>query len=215
MEFPLNSPDKFFSSLRRRLALPLPGEAAQNKMTSRVRISTADYLRQRPDHVHSAVILPLFLRDQKIFTALIRRPSYPGAHSGQLALPGGKREPSDTSLLETALRETREEVGIEISHQHILGALTSLYIPVSNFLVQPFIALLPEAPKWEMDKNEVDAIIETPVEIFSDQKFKDRKRITIGKSMFIEAPCYLVNGEILWGATAMIFSELEAILAGE
>jgi 8-oxo-dGTP pyrophosphatase MutT (NUDIX family) len=209
-----NNPEEFFSALKNKLSLSLPGETAQNRMTSRARISTAEYLKSKPDHKISAVFISLFPFQNTIYTALIRRPSYDGLHSGQLALPGGKSESGDGSLAITALRETKEEVGIEVSEQNILGELSSVYIPVSNFLVHPFVGKLNERPNWIPDKHEVDEIIEFPISLLFDPAAKDRRRILIGKNMFIDAPCYIINGQILWGATAMIFSELEEILRG-
>lgn len=211
----LNQPELFFEALKKKITENLPGEAAQHRMSSRARIPTADYLKQNPNHRPSAVLLPLFPYEGTIYTALIRRPSYDGMHSGQLALPGGKAEPGDSSLTFTAIRETEEEVGIKISESEILGALSPVYIPVSNFLVHPFAAQLNEKPTWIPDKHEVDAVIEFPLIHLLNAEFKDRRRITIGKNMFIDAPCYIVDGQILWGATAMIFSELESMLEGK
>jgi 8-oxo-dGTP pyrophosphatase MutT (NUDIX family) len=208
----LNRPEEFFSALKDKLLQPLPGEPAQSRMTSRARISTEEYLKQKPDHRTSAVLLPLFPNEGTIYSALIRRPAYDGLHSGQLALPGGKSEKEDVSLLHTSLRETKEEVGIDVDEKNILGKLSPLYIPVSNFLVHPFVAQLKEKPKWIPDNHEVDEVIEFPISILFDPAFKSRQRILIGKNMFIDAPCYIINGQILWGATAMIFSELETIL---
>lgn len=211
----LDFPEKFFDALKRRFLLPLPGEPAQNKMTSRVRIPTEESLKQRPDHIRSAVLLPLFPHGGTVYTALIRRPSYPGAHSGQLALPGGKWEKEDASQKETALRETTEEVGVVVLPQQVIGPLTPLYIPVSNYLVQPFVAVLDSRPEWKPDHHEVESILEVPLGVFTDPLSKDRRRISIGKSMFVDAPCYIVKEQVLWGATAMMFSELEAILEGQ
>jgi 8-oxo-dGTP pyrophosphatase MutT (NUDIX family) len=208
----LNNPKAFFPALKDKLAQSLPGEPAQNRMTSRARISTADYLQQKPDHRTSAVFLPLFPHEGTIYSALIRRPAYDGLHSGQLALPGGKSEEDDDSLLHTSLRETKEEVGIDVPEKNVLGKLSPLYIPVSNFLVHPFVGQLNEKPNWVPDKHEVDEVLEFPISILFDPAFKDRKRILIGKNMFIDAPCYIIHGQILWGATAMIFSELEEIM---
>ncbi|CAN5870313.1 CoA pyrophosphatase [soil metagenome] len=209
-----NQPELFFAALQKKIAENLPGEAAQQRMSSRARISTADYLKQYPNHRPSAVLLPLFPYEGTIYTALIRRPSYAGMHSGQLALPGGKAEAGDSSLAFTAIRETEEEVGIKIKDSAMLGALSPVYIPVSNFLVQPFVAHLKEKPSWIPDKHEVDAVIEFPLTHLLDAELKDRRRITVGKNLFIDAPCYIVDGQILWGATAMIFSELESLLTG-
>ena len=208
----LNQPELFFSALQKRISENLPGETAQYRMSPRARISTADYLKQNPTHRSSAVLLPLFPYEGTIYTMLIRRPSYDGMHSGQLALPGGKADEGDGSLTFTAIREMEEEVGIKIPEASILGALSPVYIPVSNFLVQPFAAQLSEKPTWIPDKHEVDAIIEFPLAHLLDKTVKDRRRITIGKNMFIDAPCYIVDGQVLWGATAMIFSELECLI---
>src|SRR5687768_78450 len=99
----LDVPEKFFSELRRRFELPLPGESAQNKMTSRARIPTQKYLEQNPGHRKSAVLMLLYPFEGTVYSLLIRRPSYEGTHSGQLALPGGKVEEQDESLLHTAI----------------------------------------------------------------------------------------------------------------
>ena len=205
-------PEKFFSSLKNKLAQQLPGEHAQNRMTSRARISTAEFLKSKPDHKVSAVFLPLFPHEGTIYTALIRRPAYDGLHSGQLALPGGKHEKEDESISATALRETKEEVGINVNEENILGELSPVYIPVSNFLVHPFVGMLEQKPNWIPDKHEVEEMLEFPISLLLDPAAKDRKRISQGNNMFMDAPCYIVNGQILWGATAMIFSELEEIL---
>ncbi|HET6992525.1 MAG TPA: CoA pyrophosphatase [Bacteroidia bacterium] len=210
----LNNPEEFFSALQKRFSVPLPGETAQNLMTSRARIPTEKYLEKNPNHRTSAVLLPLFPHAGTIYTALIRRPAYDGMHSGQLALPGGKVEERDVSLKQTAIRETEEEVGVKIPTENVFGELSPVYIPVSNFLVHPFIGKINSKPDWVPDKHEVDEVIEFPLTDLLDQSLKDRRRILIGKNMFIDAPCYIIKGQILWGATAMIFSELESLLRG-
>lgn len=207
--------ETFFSFLEARLLHPLPGEPAQNRMTSRSRIPTKTYLDQNPNYRTSAVLLPLFPHEGEMYTALIRRPTYEGTHSGQLALPGGRTEETDASLQATALRETLEEVGIAVPQKQILGELTPLYIPPSNFLVHPFVARLHDRPQWIPDPKEVDAVLEIPLSVLFDPKVKERRKITVGKSFAIDAPAYILNGEVLWGATAMIFSELEALLLEE
>ncbi|HLG04176.1 MAG TPA: CoA pyrophosphatase [Bacteroidia bacterium] len=213
----LNQPldcEKFFKELRDRLAFELPGEAAQNRMTARARISTAEYLRQNPHYRKSAVLLLVYPYEETVYTLLIRRPSYDGTHSGQLALPGGKVEEDDSTLIHTAIRETMEEVGVDVPEKNILGSLSPVYIPVSNYLVQPFVAQLPERPSWNPDHREVDALLEIPLTRLLDPQIKSRRRIPVGKNMFVDAPCYILNDQILWGATAMMFSELEELIAG-
>lgn len=205
-------PAQFFSQLEERFRQPLPGETAQNRMTSRARISTQEYLQRNSNYRLSAVLLPLFPHEGEIFTALIRRPTYDGTHSGQLALPGGKAEENDASLLHTALRETQEEVGLRLSETDVFGKLSPVYIPPSNFLVHPFVAKLDTRPDWIPDAHEVDAVLEFPLSKIFDPSVKERRRISIGKNMFIDVPCYVLDGQVLWGATAMMFAELEEIV---
>lgn len=210
----LDNSEEFFSALQKRFSDPLPGQSSQEPMNARARVSTEKYLANNPTHRSSAVLLSVFPHEGTIYTALIRRPAYEGTHSGQLALPGGKVEQDDISLAQTALRETQEEVGVKLSEENIFGALTPIYIPVSNFLVHPFVAKISERPIWIPDKHEVDAIIEFPLSQLLDASLKDRRRIHIGKNMFMDVPCYIIDGQVLWGATAMMFSELESILRG-
>lgn len=207
------SPEDFFAHLKRSFSGPLPGEPAQNLMTSRARVSTEDYLLQNPDHRISAVLLPLYPMNGEIFTTIIRRPVNSGMHSGQLALPGGKAEETDESLQHTALREMEEELGVRLTEHQIVGRLTSVYIPPSKFLVHPFVAWMEEKPVWVPEENEVHEVLDIPLSMLYSKSAKDYRRIQVGKSLFIDAPCYSFKGETLWGATAMMFSELEVLLA--
>lgn len=208
----LQNPTAFFDRLRERMEAPLPGEDAQNRMTSRGRRPVEDYLREYPNHRRSAVLLPLYPHQGEVYTMLIKRPAYDGVHSGQLALPGGAEEPEDGSPEQTALREAFEEVGLEAHQGQLLGPLTPLYIPPSNFLVRPFMMQLHERPEWKPSPDEVEAVLEIPLQVFLDQSIKDRRKIAIGNGMSIDAPCYIIEGNVLWGATAMMFSEVEVLL---
>ncbi len=210
----LSSPNAFFPLLQQRLANPLPAEIAQNKMTSRARISTQQYKVNNPNFKSSAVLILLFPHNSTIYSALIRRSAYDGKHGGQLSFPGGKVEPGDVSLENTAIRETGEEVGVRVNSTDILGKLSPLYIPISNFLVQPYIASLPTCPVWVKDNHEVAEVIEFPLSNLLDESLKDRRRITIGPNRFVDAPCYVLNNQVCWGATAMILAEFESLLRG-
>jgi len=212
----LQNPDEFRARFASRLSAALPGAEAQDAMTSRARIPLEVYLQKNPDYRKSAVAMLLYPIENTVHTLIIERPAYEGVHSGQLALPGGKTEAEDIDPIQTAIRETREEVGVILDRSQILGALSPLYIPPSNFLVQPFVAWLDEQPEFVPDTREVAGIIEVPLNIFLDASIKSRRRIPVAKNTFIEeAPCYLINGKVLWGATAMMFSEIEQILSGK
>jgi 8-oxo-dGTP pyrophosphatase MutT (NUDIX family) len=207
----LRSPLEFRDALEARLKLTLPGSVAQDAMSSRARMPLQSYLDRNPDYRTSAVMLLLYAVDKAVHTMLIKRPSYDGIHSGQLALPGGKSEPDEKPVY-TAIRETLEEVGVSVSTQQVIGELTPLYIPPSNFLVHPFVAWLQERPAFVPDQREVDKILEVPLSTFLDEQLKTRRRIPIGANMFIDAPCYMIGEETLWGATAMMLAEVEALL---
>lgn len=159
-------------------------------------------------------MLLLYAVDDTVHTMIIKRPSYDGIHSGQLALPGGKSE-RDEKPVHTAIRETLEEVGVSVSVQQVIGELTALYIPPSNFLVHPFVAWLNERPAFVPDAREVDKILEVPLSTFLDEQLKTRSRIRIGTNTFVDAPAYMIGEETLWGATAMMVAEMEAVLREE
>lgn len=209
----MNSAD-FRNWLAERMS-SLPGAEAQDRMSSRSRLSIQEYLERNPDYRTSAVMLLLFPSGDFISSLLIERPSYEGVHSGQLALPGGRSEEADEDLIHTAIRETYEEVGVKVLREQVIGPLTPIYIPPSRFLVHPFVAFLNERPEFIPDEREVESLLEVNLSLFMDEEVKQRRRITVGENMFLEAPCYVIGDKILWGATAMVFSEMESILRGE
>lgn len=184
-------------------------------MSSRVRLPLQTYLDKHPDYKTSAVLMLLYPVNGAVHTMIIRRPSYEGIHSGQLALPGGKKDDSDANAMHTAIRETKEEVGVDVPETDVIGELSPLYIPPSNFLVHPFVAWMDERPHFIPDPREVDAILEVKLSTFVDPAVKSRQRIYIGANTFVDAPCYVIGENYLWGATAMMFAELEAMLEGE
>lgn len=183
------------------LSSPLPGEKAQRLMAPRFR---GEFFHEA-DPTEAAVTILMYPFTGKLFLALIKRNEYPGHHSAQISFPGGTREAGDDSLEDTARRETCEELGIPDTMK-ILGSLTPLYIPVSNNLVTPFVGWLEHRPDFQPDASEVQYIIETSIETLTDpQNMREEKMYSHGTD--IAAPCYLVNEEFVWGATAMILSE--------
>ncbi len=199
--------------LRQRLLQPLPGRAAQERMMGRV----LPHPIKVPENARpSAVLCLLFPVDNALQMLLMKRREDNTAHSGQVSFPGGSYEATDADLKATALREAQEEVGIVSSDVDILGALTPLYIPVSNFNVYPFVGYAAKRPQYNLSHNEVSYTIEVPL---SSLLHPDRKTVTdvISPAMpdvIRNVNAYkLEDGTIIWGATAMIISELEMILA--
>ncbi|HDR88955.1 MAG TPA: CoA pyrophosphatase [Bacteroidetes bacterium] len=202
---------KLIDILSRELKKPLPGLSGQNRMASfdrsRLRFPTEPGDNSRT----AAVLLLLYPRHGKIFTVFIQRPSYPGIHGGQISLPGGKSEPGDLSPEDTALRETREEIGITPSRVLLLGKLSPLYIPASDTVVQPVVGAVTKPPAFRPDPTEVEFVIETALEELLDPQAVHHK-MEIWEGHKLHIPYYNLTGYHLWGATAMILSEFIELL---
>lgn len=205
---------QFLEDVRTGLSKPLPGEPAQNRLSPARNYSTREFLRLNPNHRKSAVMLLLWLEGNKICSLLIRRPEYEGVHSGQMALPGGRFEAGDESLRITAMRETREEIGFEVPESLVAGALSPLYIPVSNFLVQPYVALLESRPLLNPDPKEVsEAVMFNILSLLEPGSIKTMERIN-ANGLKVKTPYFEIEGFNVWGATAMILGEFTALAQG-
>lgn len=159
----------------------------------------------------SSVLLLLFQENGKLFTCLTRRPSTMTHHPGQISFPGGKVEKEDISAEMTALREANEEVGIIPDEVEILGKLSDLYVEVSQFSIHPFIAWANRKPDFVVNNNEVEELILFPVSDFvSNELISETEIETVTGRLNVKY--YPYNGEFIWGATAMILSELIEIL---
>ncbi|WP_430936358.1 NUDIX hydrolase [Saccharicrinis sp. 156] len=203
-------PDNFIHKLTERLKEDLPGACAQNKMSPSVRF-TGKVIPNTNKTRESSVLILFYLKDNTLYIPFIQRSRYDGPHSGQISLPGGKFEPQDKNLLETALRETWEEIGVRPDKMQILGNLTSTYIPNSNYNVTPYIAYLPEEPNFILDSFEVANIIEAQVAQLIAPETIDLfvKKVN---GVQVEAPFFNINNHQIWGATAMIISELKELI---
>jgi 8-oxo-dGTP pyrophosphatase MutT (NUDIX family) len=204
--------EHFVNQLKNRLKAPLPGEERQFLMApvSRVRIKDIPYESYNPKK--SAVLILLFPLNNVLKTVLIQRPDYEGIHSGQIAFPGGKYEETDLELSNTALRETFEEIGVKQDEIKILGSLTDLYINPSNFLVTPFVGYMDKIPSFIPNEREVKKIIVVDLDTLNDISIQGVKTIQHSNGIKIKTPYYEVEGLTVWGATAMIISELNAVV---
>lgn len=202
----------FISNLEKRLSQPLPGIEAQLKMASRFRLPIDMERYDLSKAKKGAVLILLYPFEDKINTVLTLRPSYEGVHSGQVSFPGGKLDPADESLAAAALREAEEEVGLNRNEIKLIGNLSNLYIPPSNFLVSPFVGTMDKKPVLTKNEREVEKIIEVPITYFLDETIKGRKLITPYENISFEAPFYDVEGNTIWGATAMMLSEMMEVI---
>lgn len=165
----------------------------------------------KPNARQSAVLVLLYPHENTLFLPLIQRPPYDGVHGGQMAFPGGKMEPDDESLIRTALREAQEEIGVKTYDVQVLGSLTPLYIPPSNFWVQPVVGYLPYRPDFFPDVREVDAIVEVAAPTFLDPASQQIRTITNG-GRSLNTPGYQVGAHWVWGATALMLAEFAEVL---
>ena len=199
------------SRLERRLELPLPGRNAQLKMSSLKRIRELMRFTPAMDAKQSSVLVLLYPYEENIWMVLMQRPEYKGVHSGQISLPGGKSEETDESLVFTALREAQEEIGIDPGQVRILGQLTELYIPPSNFMVTPVVGYYPGRPEFSADPKEVAGIIEIRLDDLLDERNRKMSAMKLAIGITLKVPSYHITGNVIWGATAMILSEFREI----
>ncbi len=200
----------FLTAIKEQLDNNLPGQAAQVQMASGTRTKFPTI----PSTAKEACVLCLlYLKEEEWHLVLMERVSTNpnDRHSGQMSFPGGKLETGET-YEEGALRETEEEIGIPREDIKILGKLTPLYIPVSNFHVHPFVGMLTYVPSFTPQKSEVKELVEVPINLLLDTNNRRIKDLTI-KTITIKAvPYFDVYGKVVWGATAMMLSEFVALL---
>lgn len=199
--------------LRAELKSTLPGHDGFLELSGYKRPDLEAARRQDPPARESAVLALLYPKDGVPHILLMLRPTYDGVHSGQVAFPGGRREPNDASLEATALREFSEETGASVAGVEILGALSPVYIPPSRSLVTPFIGIADQLGTVRPDPHEVAELIEAPLELILRENILQHREQYIaimGREVMI--PYFDVMGQVVWGATAMMIAELRELL---
>jgi 8-oxo-dGTP pyrophosphatase MutT (NUDIX family) len=192
----------WIAGLKDEFTRPLPGIPAQMRMAPSVIRPGKSNLPMRD----SGVLLLLYPVKERLHTVFMKRPEYGGPHGGQISFPGGKFEEGDSSLTGTALRETYEEIGISPGEVEVLGKLTPLSIPVSNFKLLPVVGFIPEKPYFILDPKEVEYLIEAEIHLLLKDRIVKKEILMLGDQS-IEVPYYDISGNHVWGATAMILSE--------
>ncbi len=204
--------DKFKNLYTNIQNLPLPGETSQLKMAPATRLVELKHLSKQNNTCRKAGVMALFYGKEEIKLALIRRTSDGSVHSGQIALPGGEKEEADASLLDTAKREMYEEVGVKADSYEIIRPLTDIYIPPSNFYVQPYLAFSSKTPEFNRQEKEVAEILEVPLDLLLDDEYIINKELKSAYNTIIEVPAFEFYGHIVWGATAMILYEIRDLV---
>jgi 8-oxo-dGTP pyrophosphatase MutT (NUDIX family) len=196
--------------LKEALRGELPGIDAHNKMLPPGRrLKTID--SELSSVKQSSVLLLLFPEGDRLYICLMKRPSTMKDHPGQVSFPGGKIEKYDVSAEITALREAQEEVGIDPSSIEVLGKLSDLFVEVSKFSIQPFLAWSDQKPAFSVNSGEVEELILLPLDNYLNEDIISETELQTVTGM-LSVKFYPYNGQIIWGATAMILTELIDIL---
>ena len=205
--------EEFLSLIPKVSNLPLPGKEAQFAMAPMERIKELTAIDIEAMNPRQAAVMALFYeKEEETHIVLILRKTYKGVHSNQVGFPGGKVEQEDSDLLSTALRETFEEVGVPQEDMILIKELTNIYIPPSNFWVQSFMGYATKALNFVAQEDEVEEIIEVPLTELLDPASLGKQRITTSYATDIEVPIFRLRQHVVWGATAMMLSEIKAIL---
>jgi len=200
----------FFPKLEERLSRSMPGLAAQLNMVPDPRPGNEVYTDVQDSCKRAGVLVLLYLKGTRVFVVLTRRTELVDRHQAQISFPGGRQEERE-SLEQTALRETSEELGIQSSAIQILGKLTPLYIPHTNYCIYPVVGRMKVPPQFKPSQYEVAEVLEIPLDYLFDPQTKRREMWTLhGKK--VEVPFYFFEGHKIWGATAMVLAEFVKIL---
>jgi 8-oxo-dGTP pyrophosphatase MutT (NUDIX family) len=201
--------EPFVNSLSSKLKGPLPGVEFQKKFMHEERLLS--HIQPNETTRQSAVLVAFYPSDGEVYLPLILRPAYDGTHGGQMALPGGKMEYADENLVRTALREAQEEIGVKAMDVNVLGELTDVFIPVSNFIVKPIVGYLDYKPDFFPDKREVEKIFEVKFSEFLKLENKGIRSIIVGKRN-LTVPGFDIQSQWIWGATALIMNEIVEVV---
>ncbi|WP_452223219.1 NUDIX hydrolase [Lacinutrix chionoecetis] len=205
--------ESFLKSIVKIENLPLPAETSQFKMSPPYREHLVTLQAERIKRAKKSAVLALFYPNinNEAHLILILRKTYKGVHSAQVGFPGGKLETKETEQ-QAALRETEEEIGVDQNKITVLKELTQMYIPPSNFYVKPFIGYVDKTPHLVKEDKEVEAILEINLEDFLNEKNVTTKLVTTSNGLKVNVPAYNLNNHLVWGATAMMLSEVKDLL---
>jgi 8-oxo-dGTP pyrophosphatase MutT (NUDIX family) len=206
--------NEFCQSALKLKNLPLPGEQSHHKMSPELRIEWLKKNRFEDMNPKRAGVMALFYPDVERQTRLllILRKVYQGVHSNQIGFPGGKVERIDKDLKDTALRETHEEVGVPPSDVEVIKELSEVYIPPSNFLVRPFMGIYHNPQPFIKEEAEVERLVEVYLRDFLDDANHIQEILSTSYAKNINVPAFKLNGYTVWGATAMMLSEIKELL---
>jgi len=204
--------DKLKPKLVTRLNQKLPGFNAFSKLSP---IPVRDYKHPDNEYRSAGVISLIYPKDGQAHLLFMKRTSkYPqDKHAGQISFPGGKKDPTDLDMVACAVRECWEEVGVAKESYKILGSLSQLYVSVSNFLIYPYLAIADNPLNFNIETEEVSELIEYPLAELLDYKLLSTTEIMVRGYKMKNVPYFDLQGEVLWGATSMITSEIIQLMS--
>lgn len=199
-------------SLEERLSGPKPGLIAQLGMTPNPRPGHQVYYEVEDTSLKASVLVLFYPREGKLHLVFTRRTDNVDFHKGQISFPGGRLEAGE-GLEQAALREAQEELEVDSSSMRILGMLTPLYIPPSNYCIYPVVALTESRPDFRPSQIEVAEVLEIPLDhLLSPQNI--RREMWAIRGVDVEVPFYAFGEHKIWGATAMVLAELLEMIKG-
>lgn len=206
--------EAFKSILPKIKKIPLAGMEAHLEMipsTRKKKDLSLEEIRER--NPNNSAVMALFYpgKNNETYFVLILRNTYDGVHSGQIGFPGGQEEKIDADIKATALRETEEEIGVPASKIKIVRPMTKTFIPPSNFWVFPFMGIYNSTPSFKRQESEVQKIIEVQLSDFLDDENNVSSTISTSYGLFENVPAFLLNNQIVWGATAMMLNEVKTL----
>ena len=204
--------DQFINQFSRSKLKGLPGDEA-HKLVLPINRPLPSKMKDLENYRESAVGILLYDEGASLKSVLIERPEYDGVHSKQIAFPGGKKDTTDPDLEFTARRECAEEIAIPKDSLELIGSISPVHIPVSRFTINPYIFYVENMPELIPEPREVADIIHFDVDAILKVDSLTRTNVRISSNMIRkDVPCFMINGKVVWGATAMLLSELRSII---
>ena len=204
--------DELIDFLEKRLRMEMPGAEAHNLMQPKMPNGEPIPMKHAKSPRKGGVLILLYSENGRAHFPLIQRPRYEGIHSGQMALPGGRFEKEDKNQFQTALRETEEEIGVDMNKVEVIGNLSEFFVAASNYMVLPVIGKIDFKPNFIPEPKEVYDIVTPPIGHLIDPSRLKEKEMIVRNGFRLQCPYYDLEGRTVWGATAMMLSELVVLL---
>lgn len=203
--------DSIINLIKLQIENHLPGEASHLPMSPLGRGRSSQLIQSVSEYKKSSVALILLEQKNDLNIVLTRRATYKGVHSNQISFPGGREESFDLSPIDTAIRETKEEIDFDLSNADRLGKLSDVFIPVSKFLVRPFVFHTDQELIYRNNREVVETFT-LPINQLLDNRSVSTMKVEVLQGVFMDVPCFSVGEYQIWGATAIMLNELKEVV---